>query len=112
MFTLILASGAGAIQGGIILIGLLAALAALPLACYAAFRKKERSPIVVSLCFVSLFVSIGVAGIFGPPHTWSYWGAYLPWIPLAVSLFSLWLALKRRPIQRATDNDGAAPHRV
>jgi hypothetical protein len=48
---LILASGGGAIQGGIILLGLLMAFLAIPFACYAAFKKKkERSLVSIAVC--------------------------------------------------------------
>jgi len=105
MSSVIIASGAGAIQGGIIVAGLLAVFSVLPMACYCAFVKKRRSSLVIVLCYVALFVSIGVAGAFGPPDPWTYWGSYLPWIPLMISSLSLMLSYKVRPNQALQHND-------
>jgi hypothetical protein len=87
-----LAVGGGAAQGGIILLGLFSAILAAGLGVYMT-RKRRCSIFSFIISLVALLFSAEVAYVFGLPYDWTYWGAYLPWLPLALAACGFVLTL-------------------
>ena len=83
--TLVLAEGGPVNQGGFFLLGFLAAVVAAALGIRMA-RKRRCSIFSFIVCFVALFFSAELAYAFGLPYDWTYFGDYLPWFPLLLSI--------------------------
>ena len=92
LFAVVLAEGGGAAQGGIILLGLFMAVLAAGLGVYMT-RKRRFSIFSLIVSLVALLFSLEVAYVFGLPYDWTYFGAYLPWFPLALSVCGLALTV-------------------
>ena len=83
----ILADGGPAVQGGIILVGLVLGILAFGAGLLAMKRRRRLVWLVgCAACVLSLIYSAWDAYVFGLPYDWRYWGAYLPWAPLVLSL--------------------------
>jgi ABC-type branched-subunit amino acid transport system permease subunit len=93
----LVAAGGGANQGSMLLCALLLGLCAVAAGLYGARRSStHRSIVSLAICVLALAVSGCIAYIFGLPYDWTYWGAYLPWVPLALSIWGFVLALRTK----------------
>jgi hypothetical protein len=111
-FPLFIAEGAGANQGALILVGLLLPFIAVGLGIRARLKKK-LSVVGIVVAVLALVPSTFVLHIFGLPWARDYWGAYIPLLPLVLSLLGLALSIQKRPIQSPQTTTGSsAPDRV
>ena len=110
-FPLFIAEGAGANQGALILVSLLLPFIAFSFGVRARFKKK-RSVVGIVVAVLALAPSAFVLHILGLPWAWDYWGAYIPLIPLVLSLVGLAFSIQKKADPVGTDNSGAAPRRV
>ena len=93
---LFLAAGAGANQGALILVALALPLAGISFAVISRARRKGRSIIGTVICTASLLLSGFVLYVWGLPGLRDYWGAYIPLVPLALSVVGLSLSARKK----------------
>ena len=99
MNTPLIAYGAGEGQGAIILAAIALPVVGLTILLFS--RRKREGASIPGLVFsaISFLFSLGILSLFGwLPHTVDYWGAYIPHVPLLLSIAGIMLSLpKKRP---------------
>ena len=97
-----LAVGGTANQGAIILLALLLSLLAVAVAlCARVWWSRILAGLSGLASGISLLFATWTGYIFGLPYDWTYWGAYLPVVPLVLSLVALLLILSRKTPNQA-----------